>query len=112
MPEKEIKQAIQADTCGVFTADQLPGQQKMLPGARLLFHVMAVLSILGFSVRPVAAQAVRTKKETIIVDRTSGIKDDQPQNHSEIKPEKRNKATKRFFRKRKKEYRIYGCPSF
>jgi hypothetical protein len=107
----EIKCSINKDTCGIFTIDQLPGQQQMKFSRQLLFYCFSVLSILGFSVGPLSAQTTQTKKDTVLIDTKSN-------NQDTVKVDKINtkkadtKAEKKGLFHRKKKHKVIGCPAF
>jgi hypothetical protein len=107
----EIKCAINKDTCGIFTADQLPGQQQMSFSRTLLFYCFTVLSLLGFSVGPLPAQTTQTKKDTISVNTKSGKQPSAAANKTNLKNANTKTETKGLFH-RKKKYRVTGCPEF
>ena len=107
----EIKCSINKDTCGVFTIDQLQGQQQMKLSRQLLFYCFTVLSILGFSVRPLSAQTTQTKKDTILVDIKPNHQDSIQTAKTKIEKADSKTEKKGLFR-RKKKYRVTGCPSF
>lgn len=107
----EIKCSINKDTCGVFTIDQLQGQQQMKLSRQLLFYCFTVLSILGFSVRPLSAQTTQTKKDTILVDIKPNYQDSIQTAKTKIEKADSKTEKKGLFR-RKKKYRVTGCPSF
>ena len=109
----EIKSSINKDTCGVFTSNQLPGQQPMKLSRQLLFYCFTVLSILGFSVRPLTAQTTPAKKDTILVDKKPNCQDSIKTEKTKI--EKAGVKTKKkglFRRKKKLKFRAMGCPDF
>lgn len=107
----EIKYSFNKDTCGIFTINQLPGQQQMRFSRQLLFYFFSVLSILGFSVGPLSAQTTQTKKDTVVVDKKSYNQDTVAVDKNYIKKAE-NKTEKKGLFRRKKKYRVIGCPSF
>ena len=107
----EIKCSINKDTCGIFTIDQLPGQQQMKFSRQLLFYCFSVLSIFGFSVGPLSAQTTQTKKDTVVVDTKSNNQDTVKVDKTNIKKADTKTEKKGLFR-RKKKYRVTGCPAF
>ena len=107
----EIKCSINKDTCGVFTSDQLQGQQLMKLSRQLLFYCFTVLSILGFSVRPLSAQTTETKKDTILVDIKTNHQDSIQTGKKKMEKTNAKTEKKGLFR-RKKKNRVIGCPSF
>src|SRR6185436_5328731 len=67
---EEIKCIANKDTCGIFTLDQLPSQQKMKFTRQIIFYGLAVISFFGFTVRPLKAQNKQVNnaiKDTISV---------------------------------------------
>lgn len=83
--------------CGIFTVDQLPGQQRLSFFKQVLFYSLAALSLLGFSVRPVsAAQPQRTSALAGINSKAVASTDD-PANHKK----KEKKERKGLFKKKK-----------
>lgn len=106
----EIKCSINKDTCGIFTIDQLPGQQQTKFSRQLIFYCFSVLSILGFSVGPLSAQTTKTKKDTVLVDTKSNNKDTVLVDNTNIKKAD-TKADKKGLFRRKKKYKVIGCPA-
>ena len=53
----EIQCIANKNICGIFTANQLPGQQKMNFSKQIIFYGLAIFSFFGISVRPLAAQS-------------------------------------------------------
>jgi hypothetical protein len=106
----DIKRTINKDTCGVFTVDQLPGQQRLKPSRQILFYFFSVLSLLGFAVRPLAAQTIPKQKETVTVDSKQKSNEDEGDGNAKIK-NKRTYSRRHIIFRRKKRHRI-GCPEF
>ncbi len=109
----EIASSLKPETCGVFTSDQLPGQQEMTWSRKWLFYGMAVLSVLGFSIRPVSAQPPVKRNQMVVIDKTSTKQNpitvcEKREATSKSKPGRRGI----FGRKKRKVYRFVGCPSF
>jgi hypothetical protein len=109
----EIKCSIDNDTCGIFTIEQLPGQQTMKFSRQLLFYFFSFLSFLGYTVGPLSAQTSQTNKDTVKVDAKSFSNDQEKVDKTQIKKSKyisRRKARLRM-RKQNRDY-LSGCPSF
>lgn len=115
--DEEIKAVITKDTCGIFTSDQLPGQQKMQFKKKPLFYLMSFLSLLGFSVTPVNAQTQSTDSLKMSTQQQKpALTREQQELMQKVmvnpgliaippkKEEKDKKAPSRF--------RTVGCPSF
>ncbi len=98
---EEIKRLAAPDTCGIFTADQLPGQEKMSVSRKMVFYALAFCSFLGFNVTPVYASPKPLKAETAMFEASDSQKDDTK------KPKKKKKS-----KKGKKTSVTIGCPSF
>lgn len=113
--EAEIISYSNKDTCGIFTLDQLKGQQQQSFIRQIVFFCFTLFSFFGFQVKPLAAQSIdtnKTKAETVVVDaghkdnkKDIGVTKDSNKEEESIKA-KRNL----FFRKRKRP--VIGCPSF
>lgn len=103
----EIKCSINATTCGIFTADQLPGQQKMTFLRQTLFYGLTLLSFLGFSVKPVSAQTTQPPKAPASVN-TKTNKEDSLRATKVIYP----KVDKKKQPVTRKKSRVIGCPEF
>ena len=101
----EIKCSINKDTCGIFTIDQLPGQQQMKLSRQLLFYCLTVLSILGFTIRPLSAQTSQTKKDTVLVNKKSNTQDTVQTDKTNVKKAD-SQSKKRLFRRKKKKRTI------
>ncbi|UTW61687.1 hypothetical protein KFE98_16985 [bacterium SCSIO 12741] len=54
--EAEIRACAGKDLCGVFDLDQLPDQKRYSGWNQMLFSALALLSLIGFSVKPLSAQ--------------------------------------------------------
>jgi hypothetical protein len=100
---EEIKRIATPDTCGIFTADQLPGQQKMAFSRKMVFYALAFCSFLGFNVTPVHAspKPLNTSEMPSFSPMSSEEKETQ-------KPKKKKKAKKG----KKSKVVTTGCPSF
>ena len=112
--QEEIKCETKADTCGIFTFDQLHGQQKKTYLKQSIFYLLTLFSFLGFSVKPLSAQTIdttRIKNDSIKIDsKLNKTNTNQTDNINNKKNHVKNDR-KRLFRKKKK-YRIIGTPSF
>jgi|GEM_PF-967876 len=108
----EIKRSINKDTCGIFTNDQLQGQQKTSILRQTLFYFLTVLSFFGFSVRPVSAQTTKTKKDTVSLDFNTQPQDTVRTSKTIMKESIPETNRKVLYRKKKKKYRTVGTPSF
>lgn len=109
----EICQSITSDTCGIFTVRQLPGQRKAPFIRRTAFLFLTLLSFLGFSVSPVQAQPAKAIGKP---DSAYAQPDPKPALRRKKKARKKDScdkpARRGLFRKKKKEYRVIGTPSF
>jgi hypothetical protein len=111
--EEEIKCLAYKDTCGVFTIDQLKGQQKQSISMQIIFYVLTVLSFLGFNVKPLTAQTIdtiKTKTETVTSEGSN--KKDKKFETDEVTKTNNKNDKKTIFRRKKKKQVIIGCPSF
>jgi|SRR3954468_7449687 len=108
---EEIKHSIEEDTCGIFTMDQLPGQQKMSWTRQSFFYVLTFFSFIGFSVKPLSAQTSQTKKDTTFVDVKKTSTGTVQTDTTAVKATN-NKREHKLFRRKKKYRTIGGCPSF
>ena len=110
---EEIKCTVNKDTCGIFTIDQLPGQQSMGLFKHLLFYCLTLLSVLGFTVKPLNAQTTRNSSDSLTV----ALKSNMIVNKSIEATSKNTKQTsyskkkKGIFRKKKKT-RVVGSVAF
>jgi len=100
---EEIKAVITPTTCGVFTSDQLSGQQSQSFFRKGLFYALTVFSFLGFQVSPLKAETNRVHTTNLQMDQMQ-VDDQQVE-----KPKKKKRA-----KKKSKEivYRTIGTPSF
>ncbi len=70
-----LKSQLKPGVCGIFDEEQLEIPVKMKPYRRLLFNGLAVLSFIGFSVKPLTAQTpdtvktVQTQKASAEIDK-------------------------------------------
>jgi hypothetical protein len=108
----QLKCSINKDTCGIFTIDQLPGQQNATFFRQAIFYFLTILSFLGVSVKPLNAQTTETKKDTVSVNTKAQSKDTSLTDKSVIKGNAPATESKGLFRKKKKNYRVIGTPSF
>lgn len=110
---EEIRSGLTANTCGIFTVEQLPGQQPMKWSRQLMLYCFTILSFLGFSIKPLAAQTTQPGKDTIQVDMNAVKKDNiKTDNETTIKLTSAKAEHKGLFRKKKKSKRLTGCPVF
>lgn len=112
--EEEIKCVADKDTCGVFSIDQLSGQQRQSFFRQTAFYFLTVLSFLGFNIKPLTAQTIdttKTPKDTIIVSNTKNIKKNAVTTNQINQKEYQNPPKKNVFR-RKKKITVIGCPAF
>lgn len=100
--EEEIKRLSTPETCGIFTADQLPGQQKIGVSRKMVFYALAFCSFLGFNVTPIHASPKQAQGSESPVFATSSSQKE------EMKKPKKKKRAKR----RKRSQVVTGCPSF
>ncbi len=112
--EEEIKCFADKDTCGVFTINQLKGQQTQSILRQTIFYFLTVLSFFGFNVKPLTAQTIDTiKLKTEIVTPKGNNKKYKKFKTDEVTKTENNKNDKKFlFRRKKKKQVIIGCPSF
>lgn len=105
---EEIRSVITSEFCGIFTSDQLPGQQRMKLSRRMIFNVMAIISLIGFSVKPmrVSAKTSAISLHTEILENTINNSDEEP------KEKKKKKRKTRKQRKADKRFGTIGCPAF
>jgi hypothetical protein len=108
---EEIKCSVSKDTCGIFTIDQLQGQQKTTLFHQPLYYFLTLLSFFGFSVRPLNAQSASTKKDSVSVNIKTPAKDTVRNDKTIIEGNTLAPKKKRLFRKKQK-YRVIGTPSF
>ena len=107
----EIKCSINKDTCGIFYTEQLIGQQKMSFIHQSIFYFLTILSFLGFTVRPVNAQTIKTAKDTVSVDIKAKKSDSIQMTKTIIKKDTSETKGKGLIGKKKK-YRTVGTPGF
>ena len=108
----KIKNKSTADTCGIFNHDQVKPFNNFGFFKRSVFKTLTVLSLMGFNVKPLPANAISfeshstTETQTLLTS-TEGGDDDS-------KKSKRRRRRGRWnpFRKKRKEFPIIGCPSF
>lgn len=110
---EEIVRMSDKDTCGIFTEDQLPGQQRLGTLRQTIFYGLAILSFLGFNVKPLSAQTsdtTKTQMEPVEISQKDR-KEKMPASDKVSKPitVERHKC---LLRKRGKKRRITGCPEF
>lgn len=111
--EEEIRCAINKDTCGIFTRDQLAGQQKMHWFRQACFWGLTILSFLGYSVSPLSAQTTtKAQKNTEVVHKKKSTKKETDRTHKATMKEKEKAGEKKKVNRRKKKYRVIGTPSF
>lgn len=112
--EDEIKCFANTGSCGVFTINQLKGQQRLSVSRQTIFYALTVISFFGFNVKPITAQnvdTVQTQTEAHTLEESS----QQVRNFEKeevTKKEKNIRSKKSLFRRKKKEKVIIGCPSF
>ena len=98
-----------------FTKDRLPRQKKMIFYRRLLFHSFAFLSILGFSLKPLAAQTgkeqqAQSGQQSPKLRATNEQKAQVMPNDAPVL--KKKKEIKDQRNKKKRKYRTIICPAF
>lgn len=103
---EEIKNKVKKGTCGIFTRDQLPGQQQMKLSHKLFFYFLSFISVLGFAIKPVSAQPKKPMTDSI----SQNIKPNSKTKDGALKSETLKKR-KSFFN-RKEKHRLIGCPQF
>jgi hypothetical protein len=109
---EEIKFDLNKDTCGIFNVEQLPGQQQMKLSRQFMFYCLSILSILGFTVKPLNAQTPKPAKDSVTVNiKTTDSDSTRIDKVEVVKTETTRKKRKSVFR-RKKKYTVTGCPSF
>jgi hypothetical protein len=111
----EIEQSITPDTCGIFSFDQIPNQPKMSIARQILFYGLMFVSLIGFNVKPIAAQTTKQEIKAKKIEAKEAKKSVKKQLKS-AKQEKKSKKRKRtLFRRRghiKGKMRTMGCPDF
>jgi hypothetical protein len=114
----EIQCIANKNICGIFTSNQLPGQQKMKFSKQIIFYGLTILSYFGFSVRPLIAQSYNDRsaiKDTVSVDlKITETKIENQGNNAKLETESQ-KRKKNIFRRNKKiskQYRVLGCADF
>jgi hypothetical protein len=105
--------------CGVFTSDQLSGQEKVHHSRyyKMAFSFLVALSFIGFNVNPLGAQSTGLKtpekqRADVCYVGESGaemLKRNKKLGKTKYKPRRRG-----LFRKKRKieGFRTIGCPSF
>lgn len=113
MTIEDIKANLNKDTCGIFRMDQLQGQQRMSTSRQVVFYCLTLLSFLGFSVKPLAAQSTTVKIDTVAVDSNSIAQNSVQTDKKDVKDKdgKSKKKRKSLFR-RYIYRRMAGCPNF
>lgn len=112
MPLDEVKDYLRVNTsaCGIFTSEQVTVPRKSIV-YRFRFFMLTVVALLGFNVKPVAAQSDQMKKDTATLEMC--YEEDDSKSNSEIKEDepsiKEHKYTKRWKRRNKT---LLGCPDF
>jgi hypothetical protein len=106
---EEIKCVAGKGVCGIFSLDQLPGQQRLGFFKQVLFYGLAALSLLGFSIKPVSAAQPQKQSSPPSYNSTAVSNTDDPANHK-----KKEKKKKGLFHKKKKirKWRTLGCVDF
>ena len=107
---EEIRSAMTSEFCGIFTNDQLPGQQRMKFSRRMIFNMMAMLSFLGFSVKPMSTSA--KPSNSILYSNISTHKTIDGTDEPSEKKKKKKKRKSRKQRKADKRFGSIGCPAF
>lgn len=87
---EEIKRFSGSGTCGIFTADQLSGQQKMSVSRKIVFYALVFCSFLGYNVTPVHASPKPTQ-----VSETPVLAASVSSTAETEKPKKKKKAKRR-----------------
>lgn len=109
-PVEDLKFLIDKDTCGIFSVDQLPGQQPMKWPRQFLLCGLTFLSFLGFSVKPLSAQTI-TPKDSVSINRKSPTKIESKRDKPMVK-DTCNTTEKQGLLRRKKKQKLIGCPAF
>jgi hypothetical protein len=109
---EEIKCSSNKDTCGIFTSEQLQGQQKMTLFRQTFYYFLTILSFFGFSVRPLNAQTTKIIKDTALVEMNAQPKDTVKTDKTAINEKEHMTKSKGLFRKKKKRHKTIGTPSF
>jgi hypothetical protein len=101
---QEIAEKLAKNTCGIFHADQLPGQQKMSFFRHTVFYALTVLSFLGFNVSPMNAAPLQQNRPSgqLEINQTPSAGNDD-KDKDKKKKKKRGK---------KRERPTIGTPSF
>tara|TARA_B100001173_G_C15684169_1_gene419171 strand:+ start:168 stop:557 length:390 start_codon:yes stop_codon:yes gene_type:complete len=98
----EIKAESTSETCGIFNEDQVEPQTNYNYYKKFVFKVLMILSLIGFNVSPLSANAYSLNANEKV----------------EIKNEKEKEKSKKEKKKRwnpfrkKKKFPVIGCPSF
>lgn len=117
---EEIKEKLQLGGCGVFNSDQLTQQKRFGYFGRFAFRVLTVISFLGFTVKPMKAQTtIPLEHDTTTADTIqsyNGFVVEAPVDENEEKTDDtkqaKKKATRRRGLRKRKKYRVMGCPDF
>ncbi len=116
----EIKQIISYGGCGIFNPDQMTHQKTYGFFHRTLFYGLALISFIGFNIKPLTAQTTDTipkaSEEWTVAPpfKKSVSSSDNTRYNLEKNPDAKQKKTKHkkfrrgIFRKRA----LMGCPSF
>jgi len=114
-PLVEIRNQCGPNTCVILNADQLGAQPRFNSYRKFLFSTFAVLSLLGFTVKPVKAQVKEIEKPAQQNTINSGT-EKHPSilvRESEKYRDGQKRSDKKKKRKRKKPSKVFiGCPSF
>ncbi len=106
----ELANAVNEKACGIFDGNQLTAQKSMSSRRRMIFHCLALLSILGFSIGPVAAQTGELAKDSVVVESGENKVLEGQKLTKGLKKEKHRRRG--LFRRKKKNAVVIGCPSF
>lgn len=108
--QDEIRKAAQEGTCGVFHPHQLKSTSSNSRLQSILFYVLWIASVVGFQVKPLHAQQA-TPPDSLHVHGKCNVEpaNKETEQQQEVRAVKKRKS---LFRKKKKNFRTVGCPSF
>jgi hypothetical protein len=109
MSNEEIIQYIGTNTCGIFNSAQLQPLDSLPLRKRTVFLFLSILSVLGFSVSPLKAQS---KKDTAQFKIPTATQQDSTKTTETPKAKQDSRKKKTGLFRRKRNYRVMGCPDF
>jgi hypothetical protein len=97
--QDEIRSYKGQDFCGIFTTDQLPGQRRMKFSRQMAFSFMTLLSLLGFTVKPMSVSGAGQPYQGKMVNHEfSAMRTDKNDEEGGKKKNKKNKKKKKHRR--------------